>query len=257
VVPPWPRWTSPQSAAFSEPGKSLRNLKKISFFQNKIASLSRSREKSKSKSVKSPSKRKSLRELAKHYFNQKEIHSFFENSKNIENQRAFSILIFRAAMVLARQVNKKMDQFKFFQTLFSVLNQNKLNEENTRAAYEILMSNLDFFDVQELKIYLVYYLHQYPKGNAVPGLSYKTILEKMIQRGIVNNQKFITEEARFIEALTPEQHYHSKLRDIISAFLFGTHNEYLSSASKVKQVSREQLLKELRECRRKCKCKSK
>jgi hypothetical protein len=218
-----------------------------------MGSKSLSHTRSKSKSAKSPSKRKSLRDLAVLYFKQKEIRSFFENSKNLENQLAFSKLIFHAALELARKINRKMETLKFFQTLFSVLNHNKLGEEDTKTAYEILESNLNFFDVQELKINLVYYLHQYPKGNGVPGLSYKTILEKMIESGIVNNKVFMTHESRFIEDLSPEQAYHSKLRDIVSAFLFGTHNAL--SASKVKQVSREQLLKELKACREKCKCK--
>ena len=219
-------------------------------------SRSKSRSKVSKQSRSSPSKKKSLKELAVNYFKQKEIQSFFENSKNVENQEAFSQLLFRGAMILAKKFDKKIDTLKFFQTMLSVLNQNKLTEEDTKIAYEILMSKINFFDAQELKIYLLYYLHQYPKGNAVPGVSFKTLLEKMIHRGIVNNKVFMQEEARFLEQISSAP-YHNKLRDIVSAFLFGTHNEYLSSASKVKQVSREQLIKELKACREKCNSKIK
>jgi hypothetical protein len=215
-------------------------------------SQSRSSKSRSSKASKSSPKKKTLREITVKYFQQEEIKEFFDNPKNLERQDKFSQLLFRAALNLSKKYDKKMDQLKFFQTLFTVVNQEKLSEQETKEGYKTLLESLGFEDEQQLRVTLLYYLHNYPKGNAVPGLSYKTILEKMIERGIVNNKKFLTEGTRLIEAITPEAMYREKLNDIISAFLFGTHQEYAAKKeNKVKNATREELLKELKACREK------
>ena len=208
---------------------------------------------SKSLSKKSPSKKKTLREIAIKYFQQKELRNFFENPKNMDRHDAISQMLFRASLHISQKYNKKIEQYKFFQTLFSLLKEEKLSEEETKEAYNTFVESLSFEKVQELRVNLLYYLHHYPKGNAVPTVSYKTILEQMIKHGVTNNKKFLMEGTRFIETLTDDIIYHGKLSDIVSAFLFGTHQEYAEKKeNKIKNnVSREKLLKELKDCREK------
>lgn len=215
-------------------------------------SQSRSSKSRSSKASKSSPKKKTLREITVKYFQQEEIKEFFDNPKNLERQDKFTQLLFLAALNLSKKYDKKMDQLKFFQTLFTVLNQEKFSEQETKEGYKTLVESLGFEDEQQLRVTLLLYLHNYPKGNAVPGISYKTILEKMIDRGFVNNKKFLTEGARLIEAITPEPMYREKLNDIIQAFLFGTQQEYAAKKeNKVKNATREELLKELKACREK------
>jgi len=220
-------------------------------------SQSRSSKSRSSKASKSSPKKKTLREITVKYFQQEEIKEFFDNPKNLERHDKFSQLLFRAALNLSKKYDKKMDQLKFFQTLFTVVNQEKLSEQETKEGYKTLLESVGFEDEQQLRVTLLLYLHNYPKGNAVPGISYKTILEKMIERGIVNNKKFLTEGTRLIEDITPEAMYRDvmyreKLNDIIQAFLFGTHQEYAAKKeNKVKNATREELLKELKACREK------
>jgi hypothetical protein len=90
-------------------------------------------------------------------------------------------------------------------------------------------------------------LHQEPRGNAIPGISYTDILQKMLELNITNNREFLNKESVLLEKLTSLHMYHERLREIISSFIFG--NEV--SSEKGKLPSKQQLLKQLEACHKK------
>jgi hypothetical protein len=155
--------------------------------------------------------------------------------------------MYKALIEIAKQYNRRMDTLDFAQKVFATLLHAKMSSQEVKEAYSKVVDNLDFFDAQKLRVYLLFYLHQEPKGNAIPGVTYHTILEKMIEYGILDNRSFLSSGSQLLEKLTSVLAYHERLKEIISAFIFG----HQLPEDKVKIPSRMELYKQLQECQRK------
>jgi len=157
-----------------------------------------------------------------------------------------SHVLFKTVLGVAKAYNRKINTQKFFHALFSALSGMRMKEEQTHYAYEKLLGNLDFFDVQHMRVHLLYYLHQEPKGMVMKGLSFSTLLQKMVQHNITSNKEFLQRGSGFIESLTRFPEFHERLEKVIQAFIWGTEVKSESTLP-----SREKLLEALHKCEEK------
>ena len=183
-----------------------------------------------------------MKHLTEAYFN-----AHWTQEHEGENMRKNSVFLFNALLDIAKKFNRKMSTMDFAHKVFSSILHAKMTEEETKQSYAHLLSNLDFFEIQHLRVHFLYYLHQEPKGSAVPGVSFTDIVKKMIELNITNNREFLSKESSLLEKLTSVHIYHERLREIISAFIFG--NEVKSE--KTHLPSRKELLKQLEACHKK------
>lgn len=160
-----------------------------------------------------------------------------------------SLHLYRALIEIAKQYNRRAQTLEFAQKVFASLNHEKMSMNQVKETYTKIEENLDFFQVQKLRVNLLFFLHQEPRGNAIPGVSYRTILEKMIEYNITDNREFLNKGSQLLEKISSVSAYHERLKEIVSAFIFG-HN--LPEES-VKIPTRMELYKQLQECHRKLK----
>ena len=157
-----------------------------------------------------------------------------------------SLFLFHALLEISKQYDKRMSTLDFSHKVFSTILNDKMTEENVKESFTQLEKHLDFFDVQHLRVHLLYYLHQEPKGNAIPGVSYLDIVKKMMEFNVVNNREFLSKESMLLEKITSLSMYHEKLREIISALIFGH-----SLPTEKPNPSKQELLKQLEVCQKK------
>jgi hypothetical protein len=185
------------------------------------------------------------------FLNDEEYRNATETNSNM-TKNEFSYLLYKTILRILQLYNKKLDKQKFFKAIFSVLKEQNIKNDNVDLYVNSLYAQLDFFDQQTLNIYLTYYLHNEPKGTIIKGVSFRRLLEEMIENGIINNRKFLSKGLHLVEKLTSNVKEQEILKNVMEAFIFNNDINLDSLMPDYKKsLSKQQLIKKLEECEKK------
>jgi hypothetical protein len=162
----------------------------------------------------------------------------------------FSHLLFKTILRILKAFDRKGEKQKFFQAVFSILNEQKISDKDISLYIEQLYEQLEFFDQQTLNTYLTFYLHNEPKGSVVVGLTFRHLLGEMIHKDITNNRSFLSKGTHLAEQLSKNMEEQDIIKNVMQALIFQKDIE-LDLPHLKKSLSKKELLKRLEECERK------
>lgn len=203
---------------------------------------------------KSPSPKKERKMQLKTF-----IFNFFEKDKEYRHatesnpdmtKSEFSHLLFKTILRILVAFDRKSEKLKFFQAVFSVLNEQKISDKDISLYMDQLYEQLEFFDQQTLNTYLTYYLHNEPKGSVYVGMTFRHLLKEMIQHGITNNRMFLSKGTHLAEQLSRNLEEQEVLKNVMQAIIFQK-DIHLDLPNLKKSLSKKELLIKLEECERK------
>jgi hypothetical protein len=164
----------------------------------------------------------------------------------------FSYLLFKTIIRILMAYNKKSEKHKFFQALFSVLNEQKINQTDIYLYIDALYEELEFFDQQTLNVYLTFYLHNEPTGFIISRITFRRLLQEMIDNDITNNREFLKKGTILAETLTDKIDEQNVLKNVMQAFIFNNDIDLDSLLpNEKKSMSKKELIKRLEKCEKK------